>query len=352
MRTTISHPALLVIVGCDALHGCSGSPMEPSPAANSLHISGPTLVTTGETVQYRAMAVLAGGSSEDVTDKAVWDPSGSLTMTSPGRALAALMGPGQLRATYTYTLYGSTRQTRDAELRVLVLDPGTFWMKGSITRLGGVGASSRIDVLEGTGKGRFAFGPSYTLLGVAGQVRLQASSSGYVSQVHDVLVTGNGMEHDFVLEPLEQPDDVAGLWTMTLSPSPGCFAGLPDIAARRSYAVQLDQSHGSLKLKISSPTLRVTDESLLFGNVTGALVRLQFRDVFDESTEQSSPNVVDQISPTETLSFAGTATGTRTGTVIPATMAGTLSYWRGKVDDTPDWQCRADDHSLRLDDRR
>jgi hypothetical protein len=234
----------------------------------------------------------------------------------------------------------------------MVLDPGTFWIKGSVTGLGGAGFPSRVDVLEGTGQGRFAYGPSYTLLGVAGLVRLQASSAGYVSQVQEVLVTGNGTVHDFALEPLEQPDDVGGLWTMTLSPSPGCHAGLPDIAARRSYSVHLVQSHGGLEVKLSSPTLRMADESLMWGSVKGTRVRLIFTDVSDDLTGQSTPNLFDQISPTETLSFAGRADGTRAGTAIPATLEGTILYWRGRVDDSPDWQCVATDHPLRLDDRR
>ena len=197
-----------------------------------------------------------------------------------------------------------------------------------------------------------AFGGRYTLLGVAGLVRLQASAPGRVPQVHEVMVAGNDTIHDFALEPLEAPADVSGVWTMTVSPSAGCPAGLPDIARERAYELRLIQQGTSLRVAISSPTLEVQNENTPSGGVQGARVQLDFSDLFDDFTGQVTPIFLDRLGPAETFSFAGRVIGSPTGLEIPATLAGTLSYWRGPVDSSPDWQCRADDHPVRLHNRR
>ena len=343
-----------VVIGCVALHACHGGPTQPSPVVSSLTISGPTEATTGETLHFRATAHFPDGSSEDVTAKAEWYPTSSspIYFTSPGVAVANRMGDGLARARYTSYQSPADSTSRSAELRVFVLDPGTFRLTGTITGLDGQSVYGRIDVLEGIGQGQRAFGSRYDLLGVAGLVRLQVSADGYVSQVHEVRVTGNGAVHDFALVPLEAPVDVSGVWTMTIAASPGCPDGLPNAAHRRTYTVRLLPKGTTLSVEITSPTLRVSDPVLVSGVVEGARVRLDFQDVLDDFTGRLSPNLLDRLNPTETLSFAGTVAGMLTGVEIPATMAGTLSYWKGLVHDEPDWRCRADDHPVKLHDRQ
>lgn len=345
-----------VVIGCVALHACHGRPTQPSPVVSSLTISGPTEATTGETLHFRAMAHFPDGSSEDVTAKAEWYPTSAnpIYFTSPGVAVANRMGDGLGGAKYTSYRSATDSTSRSAELRVFVLEPGTFRLTGTITGLDGQSVYGRIDVLEGIGQGQRAFGyrGRYDLLGVAGLVRLQVSADGYVSQVHEVMVTGKGAVRDFALVPLEAPVDVSGVWTMTIAASPGCPGGLPNAADRRTYTVRLLPKGKTLSVEIASPTLRVSDSVWISGVVEGARVRLDFQDVLDDFTGRLSPNLLDRLSPTETLSFAGTVAGMFTGVEIPGTMAGTLSYWKGTVDDDPDWRCRADDHPVRLHDRQ
>ena len=349
---------IAVVIGCVALHACDGGPTQPSQVASSLTISGPTEATTGETLHFRATAHFPDGSSEDVTARAEWYPTSanSIYFTSPGVAVASHMGDGLGHARYTSYRSPTDSTTRSADFRVFVLDPGTFRVTGTITGWGGE-VGGQIDVLEGIGQGRKAFGSGvtgrYDLLGVAGLVKLQVSAGGYVSQVHEVMVTGKGAVHDFALVPLEAPVDVSGVWTMTIAASPGCPGGLPNAADRRTYTVRLlRKGIMTLSVEIASPTLRVSDSVSISGAVKGARVLLDFPDVLDDFTGEHSPNLLDRLSPTETLSFAANFTGMFTGVEIPGTMAGTLSYWKGTVDDDPDWRCRADDHPVRLHDRQ
>jgi hypothetical protein len=141
----------------------------------------------------------------------------------------------------------------------LVLEPGTFKVTGTITEAGGGVIGGTVEVLSGIGQGKRS-GTSagrYALYGVAGRVRLRATAAHYRPQEHEVVVTDNSATDDFALQPLEPPVDVAGAWTMTLAPSPGCPDGLPAIAHGRSYKVELTQQGTRLlEVRISSPTLR------------------------------------------------------------------------------------------------
>ena len=118
----------------------------------------------------------------------------------------------------------------------------------------------------------------YGLYGVAGPVQLRTSADGFRAQIRDVIVTGNGGSEPFALTPVEAPADVSGTWTMTVTASPRCRAGLPDIAQGRTYP----RSGSSSKARrssggSSSPTLKNGDASSSFGStVLGSRVRLEF----------------------------------------------------------------------------
>ena len=133
---------------------------------------------------------------------------------------------------------------------------------------------------------------------------------------------------------------------MTVSPSLGCRPGLPDIARRRTYQVELIQNATRLKVKFSGPTLRPNNLDHHFGTVLGSSVRLTI--VGDTDTgEWTYPDLFDQLSPTEAFGFSGFVQGTVNGPEIRATMDGDLVYF-----DTPEypppWWCRSKDHIVTL----
>jgi hypothetical protein len=80
---------------------------------------------------------------------------------------------------------------------------------------------------------------------------LRASAEGFTPQVLDVVVTGDTTQA-LVLTPADAITDISGFWTMTVSPSLGCRRGLPDIARRRTYQVELIQNATRLQIRFSS----------------------------------------------------------------------------------------------------
>jgi hypothetical protein len=336
--------------GCATLSGC-GTPTQPRVEAVglvSLDVIGPTSAAPGQTLHYTAMARYSGGSSRDVTALAEWhQTSAAIRFTAPGVALATQSGEGGILASLD-----SPGGRKFGEASVLVLEPGTFKLTGMITEAGGSGPiGGMVEVLSGTGQGKQS-GTSnsrYALYGVAGRVQLRASVANYIPQVHDVVVTDNGVTDDFALQPLEPPVDVAGAWTMTLAPSPSCPHGLPAVAHGRSYNVKLIQQGTRLvQVDISSPTLEVKEPSGISGWVSGPRLSLDFSALLDDFTGNVSTNLFDHLSRTDTLSIAGLVEGIVSGSPVAATLNGTLRYWTGASTGAFAWECVAKDHIVML----
>ena len=293
------------------------------------------------------------GSSKDVTAGALWSPTYSetwdpvsrasfaLSFTSSGVTAAGLRGERNL-----FALYEGMR----GMLNVLVLEPGTFKLSGVVSdSSGGLLDDVTVEVVSGTGKGLKATTNNigqYALYGVAGPVQLRTSADAFRAEMRDVVVTGNGGSEPFALTPVETPADVSGTWTMTVTASPRCRAGLPDIAQGRTYEVRLIQQGTTLQWRISSPTLKNGDASSSFGStVLGSRVRLEFPGDTDEG-EYTSPDLYDRLSPTESFGFTGSAEGTIAGSEIRAALNGSLVYWRDGAGFA--WYCRTTDHSVTL----
>src|ERR1700704_4641889 len=85
-------------------------------------------------------------------------------------------------------------------LPVLVLEPGTFRISGTVTETGGAVISAGIEIVSGTGTGLHTTTAQghYALYGAAGDVQLRASRDGFEEQVHRLVVTDNATD-DFDL---------------------------------------------------------------------------------------------------------------------------------------------------------
>jgi len=237
---------VVFVLAVTAISGCDRSPAGPSaaggpptsvPIVTGVRIDGPTLVAPGESLHYIALEEYSDGSTKDVTATALWFPNArgyAIHFTSPGVAAPAERGETLVVA----------NAGKIARLNVLVLEPGTFKLRGLVSEAG-VGAlyGATVEVVSGIGQGLQATSNSqgYGLYGVSGPVQLRASADGFTPQIHEVVVTGNDAADSFALTPIDAPADVSGVWTMTVSPSPSCPAGLPDIARGRTYQVQLMQ---------------------------------------------------------------------------------------------------------------
>jgi len=351
IRPLIATAAALIIAWA-----CSRTPSAPSPVAGAkapggptvtgVRVSGPSRVAPGETASFTATATYSDGSSKDVTASASWSPPGDRTwqpiyFTGAGTALGANRGEIDVSASQDGK-YGS--------LHVLVLENGTFKLSGVVAESSGRLVSSvAIDVVAGTGAGLHATTDSlgrYALYGVAGQIQLRVSAEGFAPQTHDLVVTADETATPFALEPKEAPADVSGTWTMTLTPSPSCPPGLPDIARGRTYQIQFVQQGTGLKLAITSPTLKVFNAGEDSGTVFGSQVQFTFIGDTDYG-DWSSTDLIDQLSPTQSLGFDGTVRGTAGGSELRGSLSGDIVYWE-VPSYAPQWYCRATDHVVTL----
>ena len=300
MRIATFARVLTGVLGLAAVSACGNSPTEPFDGVKKLEVTGPTTAAPGQTLRYVATAHYVDGSTRDVTGDVTWNStnSGLLSFTSPGVVTAKFNGEADVTAIF---------HVFNVKVHVLVLEPGTFKLTGTIKERGGGGLpfGGRISILSGVGQGKLAFGGAYMFYGVAGPIRLEVSSTGYVSGVHDIDVTGHTV-HDFELVPVETPVDVAGDWTLTLGPPPpGCPDGLPALAQTRSYSLAVIQKGTELELRLRSPTLQVVSDFNTGGTVSGQRVSLCFSNSANDFDEEVSINLLDKLSATETFSFTG-----------------------------------------------
>ena len=334
---------------------CDLSPTRPSTYAEpsaarrltSVEVVGSALVTTGATERYSALARYSDGASGDVTPTVMWtpvpNPQTSLYFTEPGVALGVRGGESIVRAYFPGGF---------AALTVVVLDSGTFEMSGVVTESGaGPLFGATVAVVSGTGQGletRTDVNGRYALYGVAGRVRLRASLDGFAPLFQDIDVTRRGIANDFALRPVEPTAAVSGTWTMTVTSSPSCRVGLPDIARGRRYQLELIQHGTRLRVNISGAALTVHNPTQQVGTVLGSHVGLIFVGDTDYG-EWSAPDIYDRLSPTEQFGFAGFMEGHVAGASIHGTLNGDLVYFNSETNThEPSWYCRAKDHVVTL----
>ena len=357
VRAVTNISVILLSLSLASAWACGVPPTTPSPATSvatppetaitALRISGPTTIAPGATGHYMATADRADGSSQDVTAMASWNvpvTTTNLRITGAGTVQA---GTNQGETVVGATLFGIR-----ASLPVLILEPGTFRVSGSVTETDGWPISgASIQVVSGTGTGQQSRSDSsgkYAIYGVAAAVALRVTASGHAQQDQSIVVADQ-MSDDFTLTQITAPIDLSGAWTLTLSASPECRATLPEVARERQYEAVITQEHSDVVVTLSGPTIevlagpaggpgRVIDQTLSFGIMgdTGY-------------GDWVYPSFGDRLSATESLGVTGDVHGTVAGSEIRATMDGYIEYWKipspiGK----PAVVCKATDHEVVL----
>jgi len=341
MRIATFARAFTAVLGLAAVSACGNSPTEPFDGVKKLEVTGPTTAAPGQTLRYVATAHYVDGSTRDVTGEVTWRGTGAMTFTSAGVASAAVNGDWGVTAIFhVFTV----------NVPVLVLEPGTFKMTGTLREKGGgsLPFGGRIAVLSGVGQGKIAFGGDYRFYGVAGPIRLEVSSSGYISTVLDIEVTGHTVQN-FELEFLETPVDVAGDWTLTLGPPPsGCPNGLPSLAETRSYNLAVIQKGRILELRLRGPTVQIVSDGNTGGLVFGRRVSLSFVNDENDFGEELRINLLDRLSATETFSFKGQLDFQGNESPIATIMNGHFRYWSRPVTLPPSWECKTTSYPVTL----
>jgi hypothetical protein len=166
-----------------------------------------------------------------------------------------------------------------------------------------------------------------------------------------ITATVNGTSGASVITVFLAPPtvNVAGDWTLTMSPSPSCRGQFPAVAQTRAYTIHFVQDGADLRLIVSSPT--VPSSYTFSGAVRGADIQL----VFPGDTQYDGWAVgdfYDRLSNTEWLNTWGGVTGTISisGSEIHATMDGEINYWGpgSNIATGPTVVCNAKDHVLTL----
>jgi hypothetical protein len=362
MRRAICIGAVAAAAGFIA---CGKTPTQPGPiqkspsqpaAITAIRIGGPVRIAPGATGQFTAIAQRSDGSSEDVTATVTWFAfplsTNVLRFVGPGMAQAG-MTPGEARVEAQLILVNAQPSSRvSQDLTVLVLEPGTFRISGTVTETGGAPLSAAIEIVSGTGTGlrtTTARG-QYALYGVAGDVQLRAFADGFEPQIHRTVVTDQ-TTNDFDLKPLVTPTDISGSWILTLRASPTCRPNLPEVAWDRQFDAGITQQGTQFHITLTSPT---TDDNggpqARLGRIFGPALSFLIEGNEDEGT-YIYPDLVDRLSPTQWLAIIGTVQATVTGSEIRATLDGNLDYYESLSTATtfavpPKALCRAKDHGM------
>lgn len=354
---------------------CGRTPTEPTrpvaqppppPALVAIRLSGPSRLVPGATAQFTAIAERADGSSQDVTAAATWriwgagpaaDHTGPSVLHLIGPGTVQAVAPGEASVNAQIPFQSSSAATAPTTV-VLVLEPGTFRISGTVTSAGGPEVAA-IEIVSGTGSGlrttsSWLAGPGkYALYGAAGAVDLRISAGGFEEQIRRLVVTENTTS-DFDLEPLVPTADVSGSWAVTLSASPSCRATLPETAWLREFDATISQQGTHASITRGSPTFyescrAPTEVGRIFGQTLSFLI------TGDTAAEEYNyPCLFDRLSPTQAIGIAGLVKGTVIGNVIQATFDTTNGAFDLYESATtpfvgpPKVICHASDHSMIL----
>lgn len=150
--------ALLLVLGVSAR--CGGSPSNPTPpttttssvpSVTSVGVSGGGQPTPGQTAQFTATANLSDGTTQNVTQQAMWESSNPAVATVSSSGLVSFVAAGDvdIRATYR-SVTGSTRITVSPAPRP------RYRLSGVLTdMINGRGVDqARVEVVSGLNAGR------------------------------------------------------------------------------------------------------------------------------------------------------------------------------------------------------
>jgi hypothetical protein len=336
-----------VVAACVILAGCgnASSPTEPArlpSAATPAHlaIDGPASVPPGATAQFRLTATTVTGVTQDVSRDATWksiDPGLLQSLGAGAFKAGAARGETNLVAT-------SSAGTA-AAIHVLVLEDGTFVVRGTVSD-GGFGLpGAQVQISNGIGAGQSTTtDPSgrYALYGAAGSVTLDVTFTDYQSQTQTVDVSGDTTT-DFSLSVIGNRPDISGPWRLTFTASPAC-TDLPDDARVRTYPMSIQLTgpavHATLKLTASGWPL--TDTVLIDGQFFSQSLTLIFpTDSFD------GPEVYEHLAGGQSFTLEGHASATYVAGRFDGLLDGTV-----RVFNTATFQgtaCVQADHRWRLE---
>jgi hypothetical protein len=115
--------------------------------------------------------------------------------------------------------------------------------------------SASVEVIDGIGAGLKAFtnvSGRYALYGVAGNIRLRVSSSGFIPAIREAVVGDNDAVSDVSLVPEATAVDLKGKWTTTLTAASECSDKLSEDARVRVFDTTVMQAGQQVQLTMEN----------------------------------------------------------------------------------------------------
>lgn len=324
----------LMLVSCGS---DSGNPVAPTPMGSAsgpvfiqrLDISAPDSIAPGQSVQLTATVVRSDGTSENVTASASWSSSNNRVIQVGNDANATAVGTGEATVQARY-------QNRSGSRTVLAMPAGTYKVSGRITEgtLNLQGVSLR--VVRGTGEGQTATsdpGGRFALYGLAGDVRIQASKTGYIDVFRDLSV-GSSMTDNFELAPARERKNLAGNYSLTVeAPSCSGSAPFPNELRSRTYLATVTQSAQALSVTLSGAEFVVSaGRGDHFSGSIDPLDNVVFNIgdfYYYYYFSQNSFDVIERIDDSSSFTVAGFVNATIRGSEIAGTLSGSFIVLRG-----------------------
>jgi hypothetical protein len=241
----------------------------PLPVVRELRISGPSSLAPGASGQFTAVAEYADGTSQDVTTTAIWRSSSPKLVFAAGGG-ARSEGNGEANVT------AAMPQRISSPFNVLMLEPGTFRLSGSVRASGMPQFDGLVEVVAGTGAGEHAVAfPSYLIYGVAGNVEVRVTAHGFAAQTRVLQVSADTVS-DFELQPPATGGGVAGHYTLTLTAAPACADRLQPSLRVRAFDLFVTHQGPDIVARFVSPTLPETDGVWqFFAAIEGTSLRIE-----------------------------------------------------------------------------
>ena len=286
----------------------------------SIAVTGPAEIAPGTSGQYTATGRYDDGSTKDLSATASRRSNDSSVLRSAGSGRFDALKGGE-------TSVSANTLNKFASTNVLVQQPGTFKLSGTVRDPGGTVDGVDVEVISGNAsslqKTKSRFDGRYALYSVSGDIRVRASAPGYATEEFDMTVSGNTVR-DFTLRTSGPIANITGEWKLTVSTSSACSNSWPAALRRREVPVTITQSETRFSVKFTGQTMMSSYPSE--GRIAGSLFSLTlYADYYYYYYGLSG--FIERISPTEWLRVTGTFRSTdASASLIAGNLEGTFDY--------------------------
>jgi hypothetical protein len=288
------------------------------------------------------MTHLSDGTTGTTTNVRWSSDTGLIRVDASGLATAGQQIGDDTLSAEVATGSGLQRTTRE----ILVLQPGTFRMIGSVTENGEPPtpiAGARVEVTGGTPAATTGWDGRFRLFGVPGAGTIRVSRDGYEPHVQGFQLTEHASQN-FQLTLAGTRLDLAGPYTLAVEAACQTSTPVPADLRRGSYAATLTQNGANLEVLLTEPRFRSNSAgrgNRFTGRVdaAGATFRLEDFSGADYDNVPADPatyaNVVERLPSGKFLIVTGTAVTKGSSGALSGDLQGYFSHFDSRFPSVP-----------------